>query len=120
MTDTTMTPDREQKIRRARTHCEALRFETEDERPLHVWGPSQYPTQEMCQRCTVMRWWAEEPDTDEAALLGEIDRLRAQVTELEASRSRLVAVELLVEEASEKCNATIDTDLLVDALGLEN
>lgn len=87
MTDTPMTPEREQKIRRARTHCEAGRFETEDERPLHVWGPSQYPSQEMCQRCTVMRWWAEEPDTNEAVLLAEVDRLRARVAELEGATS---------------------------------
>lgn len=40
--------------------------------------------------------------------------------ELEAAGSRLVAVELLVEEARDKCNHTIDTDLLLDALGLEN
>ncbi|MEV3947012.1 hypothetical protein AB0K57_05025 [Streptomyces halstedii] len=95
-----MTPDREQKIRMSRTHCEAGRFETEGERPLHVWGPSQYPTQEMCQRCTAMRAWAEDTDADDVVLLAEVDRLRlalasaqrgrrelrARVTELEALR----------------------------------
>lgn len=90
MTDASMTPDRERKIRMSRTHCEADRRETEDERPLHVWGPSQYPTKEMCQRCTVIREWAEDPDADEVALLAEVDRLRKalsdaadQVAELE-------------------------------------
>ncbi|MFF8610834.1 hypothetical protein ACF06X_33550 [Streptomyces sp. NPDC015346] len=81
-------------IRKRRTHCEATRFETEDERPLHVWGPSQYPGQEMCQRCTTQRAWAEEPDTDEGILLAELDRLRARVAELEAETyvaRRLVA-----------------------------
>jgi hypothetical protein len=71
-------------IRKRRTHCEATRFESEDERPLHVWGPSQYPGQEMCQRCTTQRWWAEEADTDEGVLLAEVDRLRARVAELES------------------------------------
>lgn len=88
MTDTPMAPDRERMIRMRRTHCEATRFETEDERPLHTWCPSQYPTQEMCQQCTVRRWWSEEPDTDEAVLLAEIDRLRARIAELEARPSR--------------------------------
>ncbi|NEC20520.1 hypothetical protein [Streptomyces parvus] len=87
MTDTPMPPDREQRIRRARTHCEALRFETEDERPLHVWGPSQYPTKEMCQRCTVMRSWAEDLDADDVVLLAEVDRLRARIVELTARPS---------------------------------
>ncbi|MFF7631403.1 hypothetical protein [Streptomyces cyaneofuscatus] len=86
MTDTPMTPDREQRIRRARTRCEAVRFETEDERPLHVWGPSQYPEKEMCQRCTVMRVWAEDTDADDVVLLAEVDRMRAQLAELEAAR----------------------------------
>lgn len=36
----------------------------------------------------------------------------------EAAESRLTAVELLAEEADDKCNSTIDTDLLLDALGL--
>ncbi|MFC8704099.1 hypothetical protein ACFUIV_18185 [Streptomyces anulatus] len=40
--------------------------------------------------------------------------------ELEAAGSRLVAVELLVEEARDKCNHSVDTDLLLDALGLES
>ncbi|MEU8740539.1 hypothetical protein [Streptomyces halstedii] len=104
MTDTPMTPDREQKIRRARTHCEAGRFETEDERSLHVWGPSQYPTQEMCQRCTVMRWWAEEPDTDQAVLLAEVDRLRARVAELEAQHAAVIALHRKHDD-SEHCFA---------------
>ncbi|WP_329046983.1 hypothetical protein [Streptomyces sp. NBC_01422] len=55
-----------------------------------------------------------------AALLGEVDRLRAQVAELEAAGSRLAAVEMLVEEARDKCNHAVDTDLLLDALGMEN
>ncbi|WP_097964928.1 hypothetical protein [Streptomyces sp. or20] len=53
-------------------------------------------------------------------LLAEVNRLQAQVAELEADRSRLVAVELLAEEARDKCNHSVDTDLLLDALGLEN
>ncbi|MGW2594772.1 hypothetical protein ACWCXC_31525 [Streptomyces sp. NPDC001515] len=130
MTDTPMTQDRERMIRMRRTHCEASRFETEDERPLHEWGPSQYPTQEMCQRCTVMRWWAEEPDTDEAVLLAEVDRLRAELVEddgvmralrrqRDAAESRLAATERLVEEARDKGNHTVDTNLLLDALRLD-
>ncbi|MYR48866.1 hypothetical protein GTY83_07070 [Streptomyces sp. SID4928] len=42
----------------------------------------------------------------------------ARVAELEAAGSRLAAVERLAEEADDKCNSTIDTDLLLDALGL--
>lgn len=42
----------------------------------------------------------------------------AVAAELEAAGSRLTAVELLVEEARDKCNHSIDTDLLLDALGL--
>ncbi|MFI6140332.1 hypothetical protein ACIBCC_19355 [Streptomyces griseus] len=38
----------------------------------------------------------------------------------ETAESRLTAVELLVEEARDKCNVTVDTDLLLDALGMEN
>ncbi|MGW5852140.1 hypothetical protein ACWFQ8_30045 [Streptomyces sp. NPDC055254] len=72
-------------IRKRRTHCEVTRFETEDERPLHVWGPSQYPGRDMCQRCTTERKWAEDPDADEVVLLAEVDRLRARVAELEAA-----------------------------------
>jgi len=72
-------------IRRGRTHCEATRFETQDERPLHVWGPSQYPGRDMCQRCTTERAWAEDVDADEVVLLAEVDRLRARVAELEAA-----------------------------------
>ncbi|MFE3577862.1 hypothetical protein [Streptomyces vinaceus] len=71
-------------IRRRRTHCEATRGETEDERPTHVWGPSQYPGRDMCQRCTTERVWAEDTDADEVVLLAEVDRLRARVAELEA------------------------------------
>lgn len=70
--------DRIELIRRKRSHCEAAPLETEDERLPHVWGPSQYPTREMCQRCTVMREWAEDPEADEVVLLAEIDRLRAE------------------------------------------
>lgn len=78
-------------IRRRRTHCEAARFETEDERPVHVWGPSQYPGRDMCQRCTTERAWAEDVNADEVVLLAEVDRLRARVAELEAERAGLVA-----------------------------
>lgn len=80
-----LTPEREQEIRKRRTHCEATRWETEGDRPVHAWGPSDYPTRDMCQRCTTMRTWAEETNTDEAVLLAEVDRLRARVTELEAA-----------------------------------
>ncbi|MFE9845836.1 hypothetical protein [Streptomyces goshikiensis] len=73
-------------IRKSRSHCEAVRFETEDERPVHVWGPSDYPGREMCQRCTTERVWAEDADADEVVLLAEVDRLRARVAELEAER----------------------------------
>ncbi|WP_037616415.1 hypothetical protein [Streptomyces aureus] len=38
----------------------------------------------------------------------------------EADASRLVRVELLVERARDKGNTTIDTDVLLDALGLES
>ncbi|MEV6580255.1 hypothetical protein AB0M92_19055 [Streptomyces sp. NPDC051582] len=71
-------------IRRRRTHCEAVRGESEDERPVHVWGPSQYPGRDMCQRCTTERAWAEDESADEVVLLAEIDRLRARLAELEA------------------------------------
>lgn len=37
----------------------------------------------------------------------------------ETDASRLARVELLVERARDKGNTTIDTDLLLDALGLE-
>ncbi|MGW7398077.1 hypothetical protein ACWGH7_16450 [Streptomyces cyaneofuscatus] len=37
----------------------------------------------------------------------------------ETAESRLATVERLVEEARDKCNHSIDTDLLIDALGLE-
>lgn len=83
--------DRLALIRKRRTHCEAVQFEAEDERPLHNWGPSDHPGREMCQRCTTMREWAEEPDTDEGVLLAVVDRLRAQVAELEAERASIVA-----------------------------
>lgn len=62
-------------IRKRRTHCEATQGETEDERPLHVWGPSQCPGREMCQRCTTERAWAEDTDADDVVLLAEVDRL---------------------------------------------
>lgn len=75
-------------LRKLRTHCEADRFESEDERPLHVWGPSQYPTREMCQRCTVSREWAEDRDADEVVLVAEVDRQAALIAELEAQRER--------------------------------
>lgn len=71
-------------IRKRRTHCEATQGETEDERPLHVWGPSQCPGREMCQRCTTERAWAEDTDADDVVLLAEVDRLPARVAELEA------------------------------------
>ena len=51
-------------------------------------------------------------------VLAENRWLRARVTELEAASSRLTAVEMLVEEASDKCNDFVDTDRLIDALGL--
>jgi hypothetical protein len=73
-------------IRKTRTHCEADPYETEDERPVHVWGPSQYPGMQMCQLCTVRRDWAEDPDADDVVLLAEVDRLRARVAELEAEQ----------------------------------
>jgi hypothetical protein len=73
-------------IRRERTHCEADQFESENERPLHVWGPSQYPKREMCQRCTVSREWAEDPEAADVVLLAELDRLRTQITELLVER----------------------------------
>ncbi|MFG2412291.1 hypothetical protein [Streptomyces goshikiensis] len=71
-------------IRKRRTHCERARLETEDERPLHVWGPSDHPGRDMCQRCTTERAWAEDVTADEVVLLAEVDRLRARVAELEA------------------------------------
>ncbi|WP_158694392.1 hypothetical protein [Streptomyces canus] len=74
-------------IRRERTHCEAAQFESEDDRPLHVWGPSQYPKREMCQRCTLSREWAEDPEATDVVLLAEVDRLRARVAELESERA---------------------------------
>ena len=77
-------------LRKLRTHCEADRFESEDERPLHVWGPSQYPKREMCQRCTVTREWAEDADADEVVLVAEIDRLTAQ---RDRRRTHLVALQ---------------------------
>lgn len=77
-------------LRKLRTHCEADRLESEDERPLHVWGPSQYPKQEMCQQCTVLREWAEDADADEVVLVAEVDRLRAQ---RDRRRARLVALD---------------------------
>lgn len=80
-----LTPEREQEIRKRRTHCEATRWESESDRPVHTWGPSDYPTRDMCQRCTTMRTWAEETDTDEAVLLAEVDRLRARVAVLESA-----------------------------------
>lgn len=73
-------------IRRERTHCEAAQFESEDDRQPHVWGPSQYPKREMCQRCTVTREWAEDPEATDVVLLAEVDRLRARVVELESER----------------------------------
>jgi hypothetical protein len=82
--------DRLTVLRKLRTHCEADRFESEDERPLHVWGPSQYPKREMCQRCTVTREWAEDADADEVVLVAEIDRLTAQ---RDRRRTRLIALE---------------------------
>ncbi|MEK8141775.1 hypothetical protein NKH18_01400 [Streptomyces sp. M10(2022)] len=80
-----LTPEREQEIRKRRTHCEATRWESESDRPVHTWGPSDYPTRDMCQRCTTMRTWAKETDTDEAVLLAEVDRLRARVAVLESA-----------------------------------
>jgi hypothetical protein len=77
-------------LRKLRTHCEADRFESEDERPLHVWGPSQYPKREMCQRCTVLREWAEDGDADEVVLVAEVDRLSARVSELEHTVQQMV------------------------------
>ncbi|MBQ1118346.1 hypothetical protein [Streptomyces sp. C3-3] len=53
-------------------------------------------------------------------LLAEVDRLRARVAELEAAESRLTAVEMLAEEARDKCNHSVGTDLLLDALGMES
>ncbi|MEU7416765.1 hypothetical protein [Streptomyces antibioticus] len=73
-----LSADRLELIRRKRSHCEAAQFESDDERLPHVWGPSQYPNREMCQRCTVMREWAEDPEADEVVLLAEIDRLLAE------------------------------------------
>lgn len=52
------------------------------------------------------------------SLAGEVERLRAQVAELEAAGSRLTTVQRLAEEADDKNNHTVDTDLLLDALGL--
>ncbi|PVC80548.1 hypothetical protein DBP19_36030 [Streptomyces sp. CS090A] len=45
----------------------------------------------------------------------EVDRLRKRA---ETAASRLAAVERLAEEADDKNNHTVDTDLLLDALGL--
>lgn len=73
-------------LRKLRTHCEADAFESEEERPPHVWGPSQYPKREMCQRCTVSREWAEDGNADEVVLVAEVDRLRSRVAELESER----------------------------------
>lgn len=69
-------------------------------------------------------------------LLAEVDRLREELSDATAelaentramnvlrrhrdtAESRLAAVERLAEEADDKCNSTVDTDLLLDALGL--
>ncbi|MFJ6316067.1 hypothetical protein ACIQJW_08300 [Streptomyces californicus] len=71
-------------------------------------------------------------------LAAEVDRLREELSEATAemaenaramnalrrhrdtAESRLAAVERLAEEARDKCNHTIDTDLLLDALGMES
>lgn len=68
----------------------------------------------------------------------EVDRLRGELSDATAelaenaramnalrrhrdtAESRLAAVERLAEEARDKCNHTVDTDLLLDALGLES
>ncbi|MEI5032418.1 hypothetical protein RB201_04255 [Streptomyces sp. S1A(2023)] len=64
---------------------------------------------------------AEEATTTHWKRLG-IDPAagEAVAAELEAAGSRLAATELLVEEARDKCNHSVDTDLLLDALGLES
>lgn len=101
-------------IRKERTHCEIAPFESEDERPLHVWGPSQYPTREMCQRCTVMRDWAEDPDATDVVLLAEIDRLLAErhstneslslaAETLRENRDRIAELEALTPARHQTC-----------------
>jgi len=82
------------------------------------------------ERERIIRIWHEELHrlTDRTAvarrealgdLLAEVDRLQAQVAELEADSSRLIRVEQVVEDARDKDIHTIDTDLLSDALGLD-
>ncbi len=67
----------------------------------------------------------EEVDVDAFAFGSEAAVRAAQVDiswdgDAETDASRLVRVELLVEHARDKGNATIDTDLLLDVLGLES
>lgn len=107
MTDTPMTPDRERMIR--------------------IWHEE---LARLTDRAAVMR---REALGD---LLAEIARLRGELSDATAelaentramnalrrhrdtAESRLTAVERLAEEADDKCNSTVDTDLLLDALGL--
>ncbi|MFD7855205.1 hypothetical protein ACFV6B_13090 [Streptomyces microflavus] len=72
----------------------------------------------------VLSVWETLRNDRHAAKVSELradnEALRARVAELEAAESRITAVELLVEEARDKCNHSVDTDLLLDALGLDN
>lgn len=67
----------------------------------------------------------EDVDVDALAFGSEAAIRTAQVDiswdgDAETDASRLVRVELLVEHARDKGNATINTDLLLDALGLDS
>ncbi|MFF7335479.1 hypothetical protein [Streptomyces sp. NPDC008150] len=64
----------------------------------------------------------EEVDVD-ALAFGSEEAVRTANVDISwddaaADASRLARVELLVEHARDKCNTSIDTDLLLDALGL--
>lgn len=67
----------------------------------------------------------EDVDVDALAFGSEAAVRQAQIDiswdgDTEADASRLARVELLVERARDKGNTSIDTDLLLDALGLES
>lgn len=102
-------------IRKRRSHCETSRFETEDERPLHTWGPSQYPGREMCQRCTTERAWAEDVTADEVVLLAHVDRLAARVAELERGQGAAGIAVHRINANGWQCEADA-----VTAIGIRN
>ncbi len=67
----------------------------------------------------------ENVDVDALAFGSEAAVRAAQIDiswdgDAQTDASRLVRVELLVERARDKGNSTIDTDALLDALGLES